>query len=64
MRQSHQPSFDEIYVREILADVAARRPITRAQFDGLVRPYLAAGYAREVAEAERQYFHSSPQHAA
>jgi len=64
MHQNVQPSFDEIYVREILADVGARRPVTRAQFDGLVRPYLAAGYAREVAEAERQYFLRSSQHAA
>ena len=65
MRQNFQPSHDEIYVREILTDAAARRPMTRAQFDSFVRPYLTAGYAREVAEAERQYFfRRSPQHAA
>jgi hypothetical protein len=56
MRQNFQPSFDEIYVNRILADAAERRPMTRGQFDAFTRSYLVAGYAREVAEAERQYF--------
>jgi hypothetical protein len=64
MRQSFQPSFDEIQVQRILADVADYRPMTRGQFDRFTRPYLQAGYAREVAEADRRYFRPVPQHAA
>jgi hypothetical protein len=56
MRQDCEPQFDEAYVCEILAEAAKRRPRSRGQFDLFSRPYLAAGYAREVAEAERRYF--------
>jgi hypothetical protein len=58
MRQETEVFFDEIYVREILAAAAQRGPMTRGVFDMFTRRYLADGYAREVAEAERRYFHS------
>jgi hypothetical protein len=56
MRQDSEAQFDETFVREILAEAEQRRPRSRGQFDLFSRPYLAAGYAREVAEAERRYF--------
>jgi hypothetical protein len=56
MRQDYKPDVDEVHVRKILDAAAQRAPMTRGEFDGFTRPYLAAGYAREVAEAERQYF--------
>jgi len=59
MRQEFETQFDEACVSEILAEAAQRKPRTRGQFDLFSRPYLAAGYAREVAEAERRYFFRS-----
>jgi hypothetical protein len=56
MRERAEAQFDEIRVQEILAEAEQRRPRSRGQFDQFARPYLAAGYAREVAEAERRYF--------
>jgi len=56
MRQEFEPNFDEIQVCSILAAAAQRGHMTRGVFDAFARPYLAAGYAREVAEAERRYF--------
>ena len=56
MRQEYKADFDEVHVGKILEAAAQRAPMTRGEFDGFIRSYLAAGYAREVAEAERQYF--------
>jgi len=64
MRQYAEPSFDEAYVSKILADAAQRGRMNHGQFDGFIRPYLAGGYAREVAEAERRYFRYSTSEAA
>ena len=58
MRQEPETNFDEDYIREILEAAAQRRPMTRGVFDMFTRRYLANGYAREVAEAERRYFRS------
>jgi hypothetical protein len=58
MREESEPTFDEIHVRKILEAAAERAAMTRGAFDLFTRPYLSAGYAREVAEAERRYFRS------
>jgi hypothetical protein len=58
MRQETETFYDEAHVREILAAAAQHGQMTRGVFDMFMRPYLADGYAREVAEAERRYFHS------
>jgi hypothetical protein len=56
MRQEIETLFDETHVREILAAASQRGPMTRGVFDMFTRRYLAEGYARDVAEAERRYF--------
>jgi hypothetical protein len=50
---------DEIVVHRILAGASQRRPRTMGEFGLFVRPYLKAGYQREVSEAHRRYFRSS-----
>ena len=57
MRLEHESDCDELLVREILSDLKQRRPMTRGQFDHVVRPYLQVGYSREIAEVAKQYFH-------
>jgi hypothetical protein len=48
--------YDEIAVQRILAAVSQRHPRTIGEFAHIARPYLGAGYQREVAEAHRRYF--------
>lgn len=57
MRLDQKSDCDEHLVREILSDLKQRRPMTRGQFDHVVRPYLQVGYSREIAEVAKQYFH-------
>ena len=49
---------DEVLVHGIITAATERRVSTVGEFGQFVR-YLAAGYAREVAEAHRQYFNIS-----
>jgi hypothetical protein len=50
---------DEVLVHGIITAATERRVSTVGEFGQFVRQYLAAGYAREVAEAHRQYFNIS-----
>src|SRR5262245_63262837 len=47
---------DEILVQRILAGATVRRLTNIGEFGQFVRPYLTAGYLREVSEAHRRYF--------
>ena len=49
---------DEVVIQRILTVASQRRPHTMGEFGLLTRPYLDAGYQREVAEAHRRYFTS------
>jgi hypothetical protein len=57
VRLDQKSDCDEHLVREILSDLKQRRPMTRGQFDHVVRPYLLVGCSREIAEVAKQYFH-------
>jgi hypothetical protein len=56
MQIEHQRGLDNTLVSEILAAAKAQHVSTTMHFGQFVRPYLAAGFPREVAEAHRQYF--------
>jgi hypothetical protein len=47
---------DEIVIHKILTGATQRRLRSTGEFGHFVRPYLAAGYPREVTEAYRRYF--------
>ena len=47
---------NEIMVAEIVNAATHRRLKTMGEFGQLARPYLAAGYQREVCEAHRRLF--------
>ena len=53
--------YDEIVVHRILTAISQRHPQTMGEFGHIARPYLNAGYQREVAEAHRRYFGGSSQ---
>jgi hypothetical protein len=53
---------DELIVQSILTAASQQRPRTMGEFGQFVRPYLSAGYQREVAEAHRRYFGSPFEH--
>jgi hypothetical protein len=53
--------YDEMVVCQIFAAVSQRRLSTMGEFGQFARPYLAAGYQREVSEAHRRYFDRSSQ---
>ena len=53
--------YDETVVHRILAAVTPRHPRTMGEFAHIARPYLSAGYQREVAEAHQRYFSGSSQ---
>ena len=48
--------YDETVVHRILATVSQRHARTMGEFAHIARPYLSAGYQREVAEAHQRYF--------
>jgi len=50
---------DELMVQRILTAASQHRPRTMGEFGHFARPYLNAGYQREVAEAHRRYFSGS-----
>ena len=50
------PQCNEIMVDEIVNAATRRHMKTMGEFGQLVRPYLAAGYQREVTEAHRRFF--------
>ena len=50
---------DEIVVSRILAAASHQRLRSMGEFGLFARPYLKAGYQREVTEAHRRYFLSS-----
>jgi hypothetical protein len=52
---------DDIILERILAAASRQRPHTMGEFAQFARPYLNAGYQREVAEAHRRYFGASSQ---
>ena len=52
----HQRGLDDTLVSEILAAAKGQHVSNTVDFGRLVRPYLVAGFPREVAEAHRQYF--------
>jgi hypothetical protein len=52
---------DDAVVRHILVAASGRHVRTMGEFGQFVRPYLAAGYQREVNEAHRRYFDLSSQ---
>jgi len=56
MRVGQQRGLDETLVSEILVAAKERYVSTTVDFGQFVRPYIAAGFPREVAEAHRQYF--------
>ena len=56
MQIGHQRGLDDTLVSEILTAAKAQHVCTTVHFGRFVRPYLAAGFPREVAEAHRQYF--------
>ena len=56
MRLQQEPDCDEILVDTILRAATERKLATMGEFGHFVRPYLAAGYQREVTEAHRRYF--------
>jgi hypothetical protein len=47
---------DDLVVHRILAAASQQRARTMGEFGLVVRPYLNAGYQREVTEAHRRYF--------
>ena len=56
MRQELDPQWDEVLVKKILTAATGRNSMTMGEFSQFVRPYLEAGYSREVKEAHRRYF--------
>ena len=54
-----EKDYDEIVVVQIVTALSQRQLRTMGEFGMLVRPYLGAGYEREVNEAHRQYFDHS-----
>jgi hypothetical protein len=56
MRLEREPKCDEILIHKIFAAATQRRLKTMGEFGQFVRPYLAAGYQREVTEAHRRFF--------
>ena len=47
---------DERLIEQIIAGARARRIKTQGEFGHFARPYLEAGYPREVMEAHKRYF--------
>jgi hypothetical protein len=47
---------DETVINTILTAATQQRLASTGEFGRFVRPYLAAGYPREVTEAYRRYF--------
>jgi hypothetical protein len=56
MRLEREPTCDEKVVRKIITHASERHIKTEGAFGHFVRPYLEAGYPREVAEAHRRLF--------
>jgi hypothetical protein len=56
MNLDWEPQCNEIMVDEIVNAATQRRLKTMGEFGQMVRPYLAAGYQREVTEAHRRFF--------
>ena len=56
MHPKHAPAYDEPLVLRITSGATQRKIRTEGEFGHFVRPYLEAGYPREVAEAHRRFF--------